>query len=229
MARKKIIAGNWKMNMTPSEAVKLVEELKPLVVNDEVDVVFCVPAIDIIPAMEAAKGTNLFFAIYETEEIDKDTKKVIRKRSYSTIPLNVVIERQKQGLSSAPEDENGNLPKYILSPNDLVYVPTQEEINKGEVVMPIDRDRIYKMVDSSGITANFIPASTANLIFALPKATAEIYCNGENCIQNEYGIGSPQSKNQKAITGEMVKEICFPIKVDRLGNIIQVGSCILTN
>ena len=59
MARKKIIAGNWKMNMTPSEAVKLVEELKPLVVNDEVDVVFCVPAIDIIPAMEAAKGTNM--------------------------------------------------------------------------------------------------------------------------------------------------------------------------
>ena len=59
MARKKIIAGNWKMNMTPSEAVKLVEELKPLVVNDEVDVVFCVPAIDFIPAMEAAKGTNI--------------------------------------------------------------------------------------------------------------------------------------------------------------------------
>ena len=59
MARKKIIAGNWKMNMTPSEAVKLVEELKPLVVNDEVDVVFCVPAIDIISAMEAAKGTNI--------------------------------------------------------------------------------------------------------------------------------------------------------------------------
>ena len=59
MARKKIIAGNWKMNMTPSEAVKLVETLKPLVVNDEVDVVFCVPAIDIIPVVEATKGTNI--------------------------------------------------------------------------------------------------------------------------------------------------------------------------
>ena len=57
--RKKIIAGNWKMNMTPSKAVDLVNELKPLVVNDEVDVVFCVPAIDIIPLMEAAKGTNI--------------------------------------------------------------------------------------------------------------------------------------------------------------------------
>ena len=47
------------MNMTPTEAVALVNELKPLVANDEVDVVFCVPAIDIIPAMEAAKGSNI--------------------------------------------------------------------------------------------------------------------------------------------------------------------------
>ena len=59
MARKKIIAGNWKMNMTPSQAVALVNELKPLVENKEVDVVFCVPAIDLIPVIEAAKGSNI--------------------------------------------------------------------------------------------------------------------------------------------------------------------------
>ncbi|HIZ44520.1 MAG TPA: triose-phosphate isomerase [Firmicutes bacterium] len=59
MARKKIIAGNWKMNMTPSEAVELINTLKPLVQTDDADVVFCVPAIDIIPAIEAAKGTNI--------------------------------------------------------------------------------------------------------------------------------------------------------------------------
>ncbi|SFA68745.1 triosephosphate isomerase [Acetitomaculum ruminis DSM 5522] len=47
------------MNKTPSEAVALVKELIPLVKNDEVDVVFCVPAIDIIPCIEAAKGTNI--------------------------------------------------------------------------------------------------------------------------------------------------------------------------
>ena len=59
MARRKIVAGNWKMNMTPSEAVKLVEELKPLVASDDVDVVYCVPAIDIVPVVEAVKGTNV--------------------------------------------------------------------------------------------------------------------------------------------------------------------------
>ena len=62
MSRKKIIAGNWKMNMTPSEAVALINTLKPLVQNDEVDVVFGVPAIDIVPVVEACKGTNIAVA-----------------------------------------------------------------------------------------------------------------------------------------------------------------------
>ena len=57
--RKKIVAGNWKMNMTPSQAVALCETLKPLVAGSEADVVFCVPAIDIVPVVEAVKGTNI--------------------------------------------------------------------------------------------------------------------------------------------------------------------------
>lgn len=59
MARKKIIAGNWKMNKTPSEAKALVELLAPLVGNPDVDVVYCVPAIDIVPVVEAVKGSNV--------------------------------------------------------------------------------------------------------------------------------------------------------------------------
>ncbi len=59
MARRKIIAGNWKMNKTPSEAKALCEELLPLVKNDDADVVFCVPAIDIVPVVEAVKGSNV--------------------------------------------------------------------------------------------------------------------------------------------------------------------------
>ena len=57
--RRKVIAGNWKMNMTPSQAVKLVTELKPNVNNPDVDVVFCVPSIDIVPVVEAVKGSNI--------------------------------------------------------------------------------------------------------------------------------------------------------------------------
>ena len=59
MARRRIIAGNWKMNKTPSEAKELVALLAPLVKNDDVDVVYCVPAIDIVPVAEAVAGTNV--------------------------------------------------------------------------------------------------------------------------------------------------------------------------
>ena len=57
--RRKIIAGNWKMNKTPKEAVALIDELKPLVETEEADVVFCVPEVSLIPALEAAKGSNI--------------------------------------------------------------------------------------------------------------------------------------------------------------------------
>lgn len=57
--RKKIVAGNWKMNKTPSEAVALVEELKPMMNNSDVDIIFCVPAIDIVPVSQAIEGTQI--------------------------------------------------------------------------------------------------------------------------------------------------------------------------
>ena len=70
--RNKIVAGNWKMNKTPKEALALIEELKPLVKDADADVVFCVPAIDIIPAVEATKGTNIaIYCNYHTKERKK--------------------------------------------------------------------------------------------------------------------------------------------------------------
>lgn len=58
--RKKIVAGNWKMNKTPKEALELIEILKPLVGGqDKVEVVFCPPAVDLVIAAEAVKGTNI--------------------------------------------------------------------------------------------------------------------------------------------------------------------------
>lgn len=147
--------------------------------------------------VEAAKGTNLFFAIYEKEIIDESTGEVIKKRSFATIPLNIVIERLKSGLSPAPADDNGNEPTYLLSPNDLVYVPMEGEDKKS---LAIDKKRIYKMVSCTGNEAHFIPSYIANPILQ----TIELGSN---------------NKAQKSWTHEMIKEVCIPITVDRLGNI----------
>ena len=147
--------------------------------------------------VEAAKGTNLFFGVYQGKE----------KRSYATIPFNKVIERQKQGLPSVPErNEKGEPLLFSLSPNDLVYVPME-----GEATETMDfnnlskeqKERIYKTVSFTG-----------NQCFFVQEAVASPIVN-----KMEY---SPLNKMERDILGIMIKEVCIKLKVDRLGNITKV-------
>lgn len=135
--------------------------------------------------VEAAKGTNLFFGVYADKE---------GKRSYDTIPLNIVIERQKQGLSSVPEtNEKGHHLLFSLSPNDLVYVPTEDEAE-------MNLKNIYKVVSFSG---------------------AQMFCVRQDIatsIVNKAEFSS-LNKMERAIDGAMIKDMCIKLKVDRLGNI----------
>ena len=58
--RKRIVAGNWKMNKTPQQTKELINVLKPLVGDEEnTEVVFCPPFICLTTAVEAVKGTNI--------------------------------------------------------------------------------------------------------------------------------------------------------------------------
>lgn len=153
--------------------------------------------------VEAAKGTNLFFGVYQGKE----------KRTYATIPLNEVIERQKQGLSSVPErNEKGEPLLFSLSPNDLVYVPMV-----GEATETIDfsnlskeqKERIYKTVSFTGNECHFVKSTIASLIKSY-DAKSKI---GE--------LGS-LNKLEVTISGDSrIKEVCIKLKVDRLGNITK--------
>ena len=58
--RRTVIAGNWKMNMTPAEATAFINEIKPMVAGkDNCDIIFCAPYVTIAAAIEAAKGSNI--------------------------------------------------------------------------------------------------------------------------------------------------------------------------
>lgn len=143
--------------------------------------------------VEAQSGTNLYFAIYEDSE---------GKRSYTTVPLDEVAERLKQRLSPVPEKDENDVPlKFYLSPNDLVYVPTEEELQLREC--KLNKDRIYKMVSSTGNECHFIPYYVANVIY--------------NKVEFE-----SMNKIGRALTGEMIKAVCWKLKIDRLGNILKV-------
>lgn len=146
--------------------------------------------------VEAAKGTNLFFGVYT----DKSGK-----RSYDTIPLHVVVERQKQGLFAVPEtNEKGNQLLFSLSPNDLVYVPHEDETFDET---KIKTDQIYKMVSSTGGECHFIKSSISTLIKSYDAKSK---------------IGELGSINKLEVTSDglfRIKEVCVKLKIDRLGNI----------
>ena len=146
-------------------------------------------------------ASNLYFGIYQGA-----------KRSFATIPLNEVIERQKQGLPSVPEyNEKGDLLLFSLSPNDLVYVPIE-----GEIIENIDfrnlskeqKERIYNVNDFSS-TCYFTPNRIAKAIF--PKEV-DLQRKGDKLS------GSYDTKTA-SLEGIQIKEVCIKLKVDRLGNI----------
>ena len=163
--------------------------------------------------VEAAKGTNLFFAIFSSEKLNKETGEMESVRSYLTIPLNVMIDCQKKFGSQWRDNieaylKGNNLVSsdvkllFILSPNDLVYLPTKEELKDG--IKAVDKTRIYKMVSSSGNQCFFINDKVAKTIVDKVEFTS-------------------LNKAERAITGEMMKETCVPLKVDRLGNIVELN------
>ena len=57
--RKKVIAGNWKMNMLPNEAIEMIADLEPKVKDTEHEVILCVPYTDLFYAILTAQGTNI--------------------------------------------------------------------------------------------------------------------------------------------------------------------------
>ena len=163
--------------------------------------------------VEAAKGTNLFFAIFESIETDNNSGEEVKVRSYATVPLNMVIDCQKEAGKDWKDKIDSLLKEkemvanyarllFMLSPNDLVYLPTEEQIKNG--IDAIDRTRIYKMVSCTGNEGHFIPSFISNPIIQ----TTELGSN---------------NKAQRSWTNEMIKETCVPIKVDRLGNIVDVN------
>lgn len=151
----------------------------------------------------AAKGTNLFFAIYENPA---------GKRVYETIPLNEVIEHQKW-RATLPKGEQINLPivpinlelgkfLFTLSPNDLVYIPNKEELPERNSINQINNlstSNIYKVVSFTGNQCFFVKHEVASAIVSKVEFSA-------------------LNKTERSIDGIMIKECCRKLMIDRLGN-----------
>lgn len=82
-----------------------------------------------------------------------------------------------------------------------MYVPTEDELKSGSLPVNPAPERIYKMVSCTGNRSFFIPFSVSKII-----------------LDKEEFLSL--NKIEKALSGEMIKEICIPLRVNRLGKIM---------
>jgi len=162
---------------------------------------------------------NLFFAIYTNEQQHcKGADKKPTKRCFETIPLNIVIERLKQRLNPVPEtNQIGEKLLFYLTPGDLIYVPSEED-NLTSIdfnnLTEEQKKRLYNVNDFSSSTCYFTPNRIAKAIMG-----KEVDLSFDK--KRDKLTGSFDTKTA-SLEGVQIKEICIPIKVDRLGKVVSI-------
>ena len=197
--RKKIIAGNWKMNKTPSEAVALINELKPLVQNEDVDVVFCVPAISIVPAMEAAKGTNINIGAENMyfEESGAYTGEIAPNMLTDLGVKYVILGHSERREYFAETDETVN--KKVLKAFEHGITPIVccgETLAQREQGVTIDFVRQQIKIAFQGVSAD--QAKTAVIAYEQSGLLEQVSCN--------YRTGSGSLRSIRACIAEVYDE-----------------------
>ena len=220
--RRKVIAGNWKMNMLPGEAIEMINELTPLVKDTKNEVILCVPYIDLFYALLTAQNTNIKIGAQNMhfEESGAYTGEVSGKMLKSINVEYVIIGHSERRQYFAETDETVNKKiksafKYGLKP--IVCVgETLEQREAGKAVDVITKQTelalqglsneqventiiAYEPIWAIGTGKTATSEDANNSIKEIRNKISEIY--GEETAQNviiQYG-GSVKSSNAKEL------------------------------
>ena len=220
--RKKVIAGNWKMNMLPNEAIQFIEELIPLVKDTENEVILCVPYTDLFYALLTAQNTNIKIGAqnmhYEekgayTGEISAQMLKSINveyviighseRRQYFNETDETVNKKIKaafvNGLKpivcvgeTLEQRENGETVKIITNQTKLALEGLTDEQVKNTIIA-------YEPIWAIGTGKTATSEDANNSIKAIRDEICQIY--GQNVASGviiQYG-GSVKSSNAKEL------------------------------
>ena len=220
--RRKVIAGNWKMNMLPNEAMAFIENIVPVIKNTKNEVILCVPYTDLFYSLLTAQDTNIKIGAQNMhwEESGAYTGEVSAKMLKSINVEYVIIGHSERRQYFAETDETVNLKIKTAIKNELKPIVCvgetleQRESGKAEEIITtqtklalegIDKNDISKIILAyepiwaigTGKTATSEDAN--NSIKAIRKKVSEL-C-GEQ-IANEiiilYG-GSVKTENAKEL------------------------------
>ncbi|UGU16401.1 hypothetical protein LS482_00695 [Sinomicrobium kalidii] len=172
---------------------------------------------------ETDKGSNVYFVMYENQQ----TKK---RSDFRSIATHKAIEKVVNGKPVAEGKEGFD--KIILSPGDLVYMPTNEEREKIESGIEVEKaidwnnrkhisSSIYKMTDTTQGKCLFVPHRVSSSIIDNEELGSGNKSARAWDGKVEYVVNS-KGKLTREDSGTMIKETCVKLKVDRLGNISKV-------
>ncbi len=220
--RKKVIAGNWKMNMLPNEAIQFIEELTSLVKDTENEVILCVPYTDLFYALLTAQNTNIKIGAqnmhYEekgayTGEISAQMLKSINveyviighseRRQYFNETDETVNKKIKAAFTNGlkpivcvgetlEQRENGETVKIITNQTKLALEGLTDEQVKNTIIA-------YEPIWAIGTGKTATSEDANNSIKAIRDEICQIYGqNVANGVIIQYG-GSVKSSNAKEL------------------------------
>ena len=220
--RKKVIAGNWKMNMLPDETIRFIDELTPLVKDTENEVILCVPYTDLFYALLAAQNTNIKIGAQNMhwEENGAYTGEISGKMLKAINADYVIIGHSERREYFAETDETVNKKlksafKYGLKPilcvgetlnqreegmaNDVVNTQIEKDLQGLEPNQVQNTIIAYEPIWAIGTGKTATSEDANNMIKNIREKISNMYGqNIANGVIIQYG-GSVKSANAKEL------------------------------
>ena len=205
--RQKVIAGNWKMNMHPGEAIEFITNLTPLVKDTKNEVILCVPYIDLFYSILTAQGTNIKIGAQNMhyEESGAYTGEISGKMLKAINVEYVIIGHSERRKYFNETDDIVNKKvksafKYGLKPIVCVgETLEQKEEGKAEAVIEKQVDDVLEGLTNEQVENLIIAYEPIWAIGTGKAATSEDANNGAKQIRNEIAKTYGQETASKVI------------------------------
>ena len=191
--RKKVIAGNWKMNMLPNEAMAFIESISPLVKDTKHEVILCVPYTDLFYSLLTAQGTNIKIGAQNMhwEEKGAYTGEVSGKMLKSIGVEYVIIGHSERRQYFAETDETVNKKVKAAFENELKPIVCvgesleQKEDGKTEHVITEQTQKALEGLTTEQVKNTIIAYEPIWAIGTGKTATSEDANNSIKSIRNK--------------------------------------------
>ena len=191
--RRKVIAGNWKMNMLPGETINFIEQIAPMVKNSENEIILCVPFTDIFYAWHSLEGSNIKLGAQNMhwEESGAYTGEVSGQMLKSVGVEYVIIGHSERRAYFAETDETVNKKIKAAFANELKPILCvgesldQREAGKTEEIITNQTEKALEGLTNEQIKNTIIAYEPIWAIGTGKTATAEDANNSIKAIRNK--------------------------------------------